>query len=138
MKFSTVVLAFIASVSAIQMESDSESPSPSGPNAESSATSLNMVAATKDMKHMIGTHFLLHAKQDIDSLLEDAKNSEHDANTDKIEEIKAEISELKGHIDILNAAHEEHAESGPAASTLVQEADSDSGSDDEGEDQEWL
>ena len=133
MKFTTVVLALFASVSAIKMD-----PMPTTDPMEQVSPAVmpmpekieNLALATKNKKHMIGTHYLLHAKDDIDKLLEEAKNSEHDANTDKIEEIQQEIAELKNHMVILNAAHAEHAEEGPAASALVQE---DSGSDDDQE-----
>ena len=131
MKFTTVVLALFASVSAIKMD-----PMPTTDPMEQVSTTVmpekieNLALATKNKKHMIGTHFLLHAKDDIDKLLEEAKNSEHEANTDKIEEIQQEIAELKNHMLILNAAHAEHAEEGPAASKLVQE---DSVSDDDQE-----
>ena len=131
MKFTTIALALFASVSAIQIKD----PEPTTDDTVSPAVmppmNQDLAEATKDKKHMIGTHYLLHAKKDIDVLLLEAKNSEHDANTDKIEEIKEEIKELEGHIEILNAAHAEHAEEVPGASGLVQ---MESGSDDD----EWL
>ena len=137
MKFTTVALALFASVSAIQMElKDLPTTDPTTDPTDETVTPAvmppiaDLASATKDKRHMIGTHFLLHAKKDIDALLLEAKNSEHDANTDKIEEIKQEIEELKKHMDILNAAHAGHADEVPTESTLVQET---SGSDDDQE-----
>ena len=131
MKFTTVALALFASVSAIQIQGDPPVPT-TDPMEEMSPAVMppiqDLADATKDKKHMIGTHYLLHAKKDLDALLLEAKNSEHDANTDKIEEIKQEITELEGHIEILNAAHAEHADVIPEESKLVQ---MESGSDDD-------
>ena len=133
MKFTTVALALFASVTAIQMELKGDPPDPTTDPMEEMSPAVmppiqDLADATKDKKHMIGTHYLLHAKKDLDALLLEAKNSEHDANTDKIEEIKGEIKELEGHIEILNAAHAEHADVIPEESKLVQ---MESGSDDD-------
>ena len=130
MKFTTIALALFASVSAIQIQGDPTTDDTMSPTVMP-PMNQDLAEATKDKKHMIGTHYLLHAKKDIDALLLEAKNSEHDANTDKIEEIKLEIKELEGHIEILNAVHAEHAEEVPGSSGLVQ---MESGSDDD----EWL
>ena len=57
---------------------------------------------------MIGTLQLLEAKQKIRQLLAESMNAEDTANFDKMQEIKAEIEELKAHLDILNIAHDSH------------------------------
>ena len=84
MKF-TAIFALVASASAIQISSDAD---PEG----QPATWNN---------HMIGTHFLIHAKDKIEELLKEAKTVEHETNSDKIGEIKGEIKRLRGHLDIL-------------------------------------
>ena len=80
MKFTTIALALFASVSAIQIQGDPTTDDTMSP-AVMPPMNQDLAEATKDKKHMIGTHYLLHAKKDIDALLLEAKNSEHDANT---------------------------------------------------------
>ena len=84
MKFTTI-FALVAAASAIQI-TNKEDP-------EGQPATWN--------NHMIGTHFLIHAKDKIEELLKEAKTVEHETNSDKIGEIKGEIKRLRGHLDIL-------------------------------------
>ena len=68
------------------------------------------VSAGPVNRHMIGSLALIEAKKKVHVLLAEAMNAEDSANFDKMQEIKAEIEELKAHHDILNAAHESHAD----------------------------
>ena len=61
-------------------------------------------------RHMIGTLALIEAKNKVKTLLAEAMNAEDSANFSKMQEIKEEIEELKAHLDILNIAHDSHAD----------------------------
>ena len=109
MKFQ-VLIALAASATAIKMSALSMDLAEENDPTEELPAGGDLVAQTNNKKHLIGTHYLLHAEKDIENLINEAKNAEHDANTDKIAEVKEEIAELKGHLDILNADHENHKE----------------------------
>ena len=68
------------------------------------------ISAGPANRHMIGTLALMEAKKKVHVLLAESMNAEDSANFSKMQEIKEEIEELKAHLDILNIAHDSHAD----------------------------